>query len=200
MNGRENIVQKPTLPEPYNYSIFTLPGDEASPVHLINPMTGDTVDETLIWIPSISTLIAGDAVYGDSIHVWLADLLTPALTAAWLSTLDFIENLAPKMIIPGHAINTKGFCATRDLEYSKKYLQLFQSEIEAKGIDFYTPTEIFNIFDDAFPGLLQSNMSTSSTILNLTANEFGSGGSRFPLYVDLKSHTNISELEGWKLG
>ncbi|KAM0444408.1 hypothetical protein ACHAO4_010161 [Trichoderma viride] len=100
--GEDAIVDKAAFPRPYDFTFFTLPGDYTSPIHLISPLVGDTVDETLFWIPFISTLIAGDSVYSHTLHLWLADLLSPALTDAWLSTLDFIEYLKPKKVIAGH--------------------------------------------------------------------------------------------------
>ncbi|KAH7341223.1 beta-lactamase-like protein [Pyrenochaeta sp. MPI-SDFR-AT-0127] len=198
--GTENVVPIPTIPEPYDFTLFTLPGDEASPVHILSTVVGDTVDASLFWIPSISVLIAGDLIIANSLHVWVADLLTPALTASWLSTLNFIEKLRPRLIIPGHSETNVGFGPTRDLEHSKKYLSLFQTEIEAKGINFYTPQEIFDLLDVAFPGITQSNTSSSALVLNFTANEFGRGGPRYSHHVDLKSFTNITELHGWALG
>ncbi|KAF5254497.1 hypothetical protein FANTH_755 [Fusarium anthophilum] len=97
--GDDVIVDKATIPTSYDYTFFTLPGDYSSPIYLLSLLAGDTVDETLFWIPSISTLIAGDSVYSHTLHLWLADQLSPALTDAWLSTLDFIEHLKPKRVI-----------------------------------------------------------------------------------------------------
>ncbi|KAG4432548.1 hypothetical protein IFR05_011960 [Cadophora sp. M221] len=199
--GQENIVAAPTVPEPYNFSIITLPGNQDSPIHLINPLVGDTIDETLFWIPSIKTLIAGDSIFASNFHCWLTDLLTPTLTKGWLSTLDLIEDLAPEVIIPGHSVVNSGFGPSRDLEYTRKYVTFFQTEIEAKGVDFFTVPEIVNKFDVAFPGLSQNNVSTTpAVILNFTANEFGRGGNRFKHHVDLKSFQNATGLSGYELG
>ncbi|CAK1358808.1 unnamed protein product [Cercospora beticola] len=85
--GSQIVVSEATIPTPYNFTFFTLPGNEDSPIQLLSPLGGDTIDETLFYIPSIQTLIAGDTVYSHDMHLWLADLLTPALTSSWLSTL-----------------------------------------------------------------------------------------------------------------
>lgn len=37
-----------------------LPGDEGAPIELVGLVSVDTIDETLFWIPSTRTLIAGD--------------------------------------------------------------------------------------------------------------------------------------------
>jgi glyoxylase-like metal-dependent hydrolase (beta-lactamase superfamily II) len=67
---RENVPVAPQRPEPYSYSFFILEGDEASPVCLLGPVQGDSVDHTLFWLPVEKTLITGDAVYARSTHAW----------------------------------------------------------------------------------------------------------------------------------
>ncbi|KAJ4243686.1 hypothetical protein NW757_011113 [Fusarium falciforme] len=199
--GSNAVVNKPAIPTPYDFTFFTLPGDESTPIHLISPLVADTIDETIFWIPSISTLIAGDAVYSQTVHLWLADLLFPALSEAWLSTLDFVESLAPKRIIPGHSLTLRGFGPKLDLKHSRDYVKFFKDQIESKGEDFYTPQEIFNLINKKFPGLLASKTSTTSlTLLNITGEEFGRGGKRQVHYVDLAAFNSTAELEGWNLG
>ncbi|KAM0328180.1 hypothetical protein ACHAQA_005587 [Verticillium albo-atrum] len=199
--GNDAVVDTPALPTPYDFTFFALPGNEATPIQLLSPLVGDTIDETLFWIPSISTLIAGDAVYGHTVHLWLADLLSPALTEAWLSTLDFIEHLAPKRIIPGHSLTASGFGPSVDLRHSRRYVRFFQQKIEAKGAGFYTPVQVFDLLNAEFPGLLDVNSSTTSaTLLNITAENFGRGGNRLFHHVDLASYDNVTELEGWVAG
>ncbi|KAF5013392.1 hypothetical protein FDECE_580 [Fusarium decemcellulare] len=198
--GDNSIVDKAAIPTPYDFTFFSLPGDEASPIYLLSPLVTDTIDATLFWIPSISTLIAGDSVYSRTVHLWLADLLSPALTESWLSTLDYVAHLKPHRIIPGHSLSLENFSATRDLQHSRKYVQFFKDQIEAKGPNFFTPQEIFNKFDTAFPGLLNSESQTSATLLNITSDQFGRGGTRVVHYVDLAAYDNAAVLEGWMLG
>ena len=68
--GRENIPVKPTKPTPYPFSFFELEGDTTSPVVLLGPLQGDSVDHTLFWLPKEKTIICGDAIYARSTHVW----------------------------------------------------------------------------------------------------------------------------------
>lgn len=145
-------------------------------------------------------MIAGDSVYSNTLHLWLADLLTPALTEAWLSTLDFIQHIRPKKIVPGHSLVLGNFRSTVDLEHSRRYVRFFQDEIESKGIDFFTPQEISDKLNAEFPGLLASNTSlTSATLLNVTAEEFGRGGTRLVRSFDLTFYNDVQQLEGWNL-
>uniref|UniRef100_A0A0D2YDY8 Metallo-beta-lactamase domain-containing protein n=1 Tax=Fusarium oxysporum (strain Fo5176) TaxID=660025 RepID=A0A0D2YDY8_FUSOF len=197
--GEKSIVNKVHLPTPYDFSFFTLPGDEATPIHFLNPLTGDTVDETLFWIPSIKTLIAGDSVYGHDMHLWLADSLTKALTESWLSTLDLIDYLKPNVVIPGHSLSNKKFGCSIDVDHTRTYLKYWQKEIEAKGLDHFTPQVIFDKFNKQFPGLLNLNSSTSAFLLNSTAEQFGRGGTRQVHYIDLAAYADVEALDGWTM-
>lgn len=192
-------MQQPVIPTPYDFTFFTLPGDEHSPVYLLSPLNGDTVDETLFWIPSISTLIAGDTVFSHDMHVWLADLQTTALTDAWLDTLDYIEYLEPKRIIPGHSVSTANFGPEIDLSYTRSYLKLWQEVVEPRGNNYFTTQNIFDLFNSTFPGPLSgNNTSTANAILNATAEEYGIGGTRQIEYLDLEAFNSTSSLEEWR--
>ncbi|KAK9486021.1 beta-lactamase-like protein [Lipomyces starkeyi] len=196
VHGPENIVQNTTIPTPYDYSFFALPGDEDSPVHLLGPLTGDTVHHTLFWIPSIRTLIAGDAVFGRGLHLYMADLLTPALTESWLATLEFTAGLKPFAVIPGHAQSNASFDGSQDLNHSYDYIKFWQEQIESKGPDYFTPTEIYDKFTSEFPELLISKLFSR---LNITAENFGRGGKRRPQYQPLTNFNNSTALNGWIL-
>ncbi|KAF9767505.1 hypothetical protein IL306_015326 [Fusarium sp. DS 682] len=197
--GENAVVDKVHLPTPYDFSFFTLPGDEATPIHFLSPLTGDTVDETLFWIPSIKTLIAGDAVYGHDMHLWLADSLTKALTESWLSTLDLIDYLKPKVVIPGHRVSDKKFGCSIDVDHTRAYLRYWQKEIEAKGAGHFTPQVIFDKFNKAFPGLLNLNSLTSTFFLNSTAEQFGRGGTRQVHFINLASYNDVEALDAWSI-
>ncbi|KAF5256388.1 hypothetical protein FOXYS1_13141 [Fusarium oxysporum] len=194
--GDDVIVDKAAIPTPYDFTFFTLPGDYSSPIYLLSPLAGDTVDETLFWIPSISTLIAGDSVYSHTLHLWLADQLSPALTDAWLSTLDFIEYLKPNKVIAGHTTTLDSLNTKLDLKYSRRYLKFFQQKIQSKGKNFFTPQEISKKLAKEFPGRLES--STSALLLNISSEELGRGGSKLARTFDLTSY-NVTGLESWKL-
>ncbi|KAF6823145.1 metallo-beta-lactamase family protein [Colletotrichum plurivorum] len=194
------IAPVPAIPTSYNFSFFALPGDEACPVEILKNVGGDTVDLSTFWIPSSRTLIAGDVVYSRDMHAWLADLLTPALTESWLATLDFMSGLGPLRVVSGHALSVEGFDAAADVEHTRAYVEFFQKNIEAKGPDFYTPKEISDLLEGAFPGLTNLTASTTSaTLLNITAENFGRGGQRAIHYFDLTAYNDTEALDGWLL-
>lgn len=68
--GKENVPVSPRKPEAYPYSFFVLDGDEGSPICLLGPVQGDSIDHTLFWMPTERTIVTGDAVYARSTHAW----------------------------------------------------------------------------------------------------------------------------------
>jgi hypothetical protein len=194
--GADVIQQVTTIPEAYNSTFFTLPGDETTPIHLLSPLTGDAVDETMFWVPSAKTLIAGDTVYGSDYHVFLADLATTTITKSWKSTLELISDLKPTTIIPGHTANNNSIDGLAALAHTRQYLDFWQSEIESKGIDHFTPTEISDLLQKAFPGATGQG---SMTILNMSAENYGRGGTRQDHSLPLDTFNDLEVLDGWKL-
>lgn len=154
----------------------------------------------MFWIPSSETLIAGDIVYSHQMHAWLADLLTPALTESWLASLDLVSKLQPQRVIPGHALSADTFGASTDIIHTRDYVSFFQQNIEAKGADFYTPAQVSTLISNAFPGLLNlTSSTTSSTLLNITSENFGKGGQRQIHYLDLLAFNDTKALDSWQL-
>ncbi|KAL6811380.1 beta-lactamase-like protein [Trichoderma sp. SZMC 28015] len=195
--GADNIVSNTSIPTAYDHTFFTLPGNEGEHIELVGLVSGDTVDETLFWIPSTRTLIAGDTVYSHELHIWLADLQTTALTSSWIAGLELIESMKPESIVAGHALSVEGSTAQQNLAYSQSYLKFWQKNIEAKGLDFYTPEQIVNKFNNTFPGLMGNLVS--ATLLNITAGQFGKGGTRQYRGIDLPAYNNATYLEAWKI-
>jgi glyoxylase-like metal-dependent hydrolase (beta-lactamase superfamily II) len=98
MFGPEKIPAEPKVPEVFNHTFFTLEGDEMSPIHLLSPLQGDTVDHTMFWLPTEGVIVAGctlqgvylmlgDTVYGRTFPLYLEEAATPALAAAWENSL-----------------------------------------------------------------------------------------------------------------
>ncbi|PSN75519.1 Metallo-hydrolase/oxidoreductase [Corynespora cassiicola Philippines] len=195
--GADNVPSTPVLPSPYDFTFFTLPGDEDAPIHLLSPLVGDTVDETMFWIPSVETLIAGDTVFSQDMHLWLSDLVNVELTESWISTLDYIDHLHPRRVIPGHAAAAQSFRNATSVQHSRDYLNFFKDEVQNKGVDAFTPQELYAMFNEQFPGILSEN---SAMILNISSENFGKGGAKREHYFDLEAYNSTAELQGWNLG
>lgn len=91
-------VAKPTVqPEPLEGDEIDLEGQK---LRVIEVGQGDIAPSTVIHIPSIDTVIAGDVVY-NQIHLMLA-LSGPKEWQAWIESVDRVAGLAAKTIVAGH--------------------------------------------------------------------------------------------------
>ncbi|KAK2685268.1 hypothetical protein QWA68_015637 [Fusarium oxysporum] len=169
--GADKVPAAPRKPDRFRHSFFVLDGDESSPILLLGPLQGDSVDHTLFWLPSERTIICGDSLYARCSHIWVEEIETPAILAAWRKTIALIESLKPTTIIPGHLEVGWELDAVADLEHNKKYLELFEEKIgkaaKKPGVD-----ELFKTFKDAFP---QAENNTDFFLGHLS-NQFGEGG------------------------
>jgi glyoxylase-like metal-dependent hydrolase (beta-lactamase superfamily II) len=60
----------------------------------------DTADSTILHVPSIGLIAAGDVVY-DGIHPYLAET-TEETRLEWIAALDKLEGLEPRAVVAGH--------------------------------------------------------------------------------------------------
>jgi glyoxylase-like metal-dependent hydrolase (beta-lactamase superfamily II) len=90
-------VKGAPLPEPIEDRVLYVDG---SPLHLIEVEQADINPTSIVHVPAIGAVVAGDAIYNE-IHAMLG-LSTPGQWRDWLGTIDLIENLHPRMIVAGH--------------------------------------------------------------------------------------------------
>ncbi len=84
---------------------------------------GDCADCTVVHIPSLRTVIAGDCAYNGT-HVWTAET-TPAERAVWAENLGRIADLGVERVIAGHRAPEQGDDAARVLTFTDDYLKHF---------------------------------------------------------------------------
>ncbi|CBF75876.1 hypothetical protein AN3565.2 [Aspergillus nidulans FGSC A4] len=169
--GAENVHVAPRRPEAFDFSFFVLNGDPASPVVLLGPLQGDSVDHTLFWLPSEKTIITGDAVYGRSTHVWVEEVETPALLEAWNKTLRLIAALQPTKLIPGHMETGWELDAQEDLAHTQRYLDLFSEKV-THAPKKASVQELFDFFKGQFPQCTEN----LEFFLGHLSNQYGEGG------------------------
>jgi glyoxylase-like metal-dependent hydrolase (beta-lactamase superfamily II) len=91
-------VAKPTaVPEALDGLTLELEGYE---LQIVEVGQGDITPSTVVHIPAIDTVVAGDVVY-NQIHAMLG-LSGPRGWERWLQSLDAIEKLDAQMIVAGH--------------------------------------------------------------------------------------------------
>ncbi|ELX8380623.1 MBL fold metallo-hydrolase [Providencia vermicola] len=95
---------------------------------LIKGSDGPAPERTYVWIPSLKAVVGG-VVVSDNIHVWVADTQTKESRQHWQQTLENIQALNPKIVVPGHFTGN----SKRDLTsvtFTQNYLKTFETMAE----------------------------------------------------------------------
>src|SRR6267154_710458 len=87
----------------------------------------DTDDTTVLHVPDIGLVVAGDAVYND-VHQYLAES-NAQTRREWIAALDTIESLTPRAVIAGHKRPEKSDSHTI-IEETRQYIRDFDRLVE----------------------------------------------------------------------
>jgi glyoxylase-like metal-dependent hydrolase (beta-lactamase superfamily II) len=118
---------------------------ENSRIEILKNIQGDTDANTMLWLPGQRTLIAGDVVFND-LHVYTAET-DAAARKLWLNSLAKIRDLKPAAVIPGHSKVGAPIDATSAVDFTEKYLLIFEEELtKAK-----TPDDLVKAMKEQFP-------------------------------------------------
>lgn len=122
---KDNAPKTVVVPEVLAGDSLTL---EGQPLRIVG-LDGPTPARSFVWIPSLRTVVGGIPV-SHNIHVWVADTQTVASRKDWLRTLDRIDALRPRAVIPGHALpGADGrLSTTRGVAFTRGYLKAFEIE------------------------------------------------------------------------
>ncbi|MEH7305566.1 MBL fold metallo-hydrolase [Neobacillus drentensis] len=93
------IPQPQVFPEGIDSNSFELEGHR---LEIIEAGFTDTANTTLLWIPDIELLVAGDVVY-NGIHQHLAET-TESSRLEWILAIDGLKELNSKFVIAGHKV------------------------------------------------------------------------------------------------
>lgn len=113
-------------PEPIKENYLELEGNKIYILGLKhNP------EHTYLWIPSIKTILGGVLVY-HGMHVWLADSQSKQSRQAWINTLEEMQKLSPKSVIPGHFLtkNQHPDFSPTSLKFTQNYIQHFNQFLQ----------------------------------------------------------------------
>jgi glyoxylase-like metal-dependent hydrolase (beta-lactamase superfamily II) len=120
-------------------------GFEKSRIEIFKKFQGDTDENTMLWFPEQRTLIAGDTVFND-MHVYTAETDNNA-RKSWSNTPKKIRELQPSVFIPGHSKVGAPLDATTALDFTERYLLVFEEELK-KAKD---PESLVKAMKDDFP-------------------------------------------------
>jgi len=91
------IGETPVLAQPIPASGLSLDGVPLVPVDLGHT---DTDETTVLHVPSLGLVVAGDVVY-NGVHQYLVESGNGGIDA-WLAALGQLEGLRPKIVVAGH--------------------------------------------------------------------------------------------------
>lgn len=111
-------------PTPLPSNHLTVDGEK---IEVIPDLTGDVITgvNTILWIPSISTVLAGDVVF-NTVHAWLGSSDTTS-RVAWRKSLARIAALHPKVVVAGHKKDVAAPDAPNVVDAMDHYLADFDS-------------------------------------------------------------------------
>lgn len=95
-------------------------------MNLINMEPGEIENATVIHIPSLSTVVAGDVLYA-GVHPWLAEA-DQERRDQWIRNLEKLASLGAERFVPGHQADNseKG---SELVEFTSQYIQDFSDFI-----------------------------------------------------------------------
>jgi len=137
-------VAKPTaVPEALDRLTLELEGYE---LQIVEVGQGDIRPSTVVHIPAIEAVVAGDVVY-NQIHAMLG-LSGPSGWERWIQSVDAIEKLAPGMIVCGHKKpESSDREVTRMLDETRSYISDFADG--AQSLD--SPEELIQLMKSKYP-------------------------------------------------
>ena len=114
MIGPANVCRKAVSIEPLKENYLELEGHR---IEIIPEVMGDYRYNTVVWIPSISTLYGSDVLFNQA-HPFTCEV-TAEERLQWIKDIDRLEAMDAKVVIPGHqkpgmAFDSSSFRFTRD--------------------------------------------------------------------------------------
>lgn len=100
---------------------------DGEPIEVIPDLQGDVLApvNSIVWIPSLRTVVAGDVVF-NGVHPWLA-ASTPATRRLWRQSLQRILDLQPAAVIAGHKPDAAASDDPRAVQLMDQYLVDFDA-------------------------------------------------------------------------
>ncbi|MGA5200672.1 MBL fold metallo-hydrolase [Streptomyces variegatus] len=113
----------------------------------------DTDDTTVLHVPSIGLVVAGDVIY-NGVHQFLTESAGDGIRS-WLSAIDTVENLAPRWIVASHKDKLLDDTAPRVLAETRRYLLDADRLLKTETTDLGFFTAMLELYPDRLnPGAL----------------------------------------------
>ncbi len=123
-------------------------------------LVGHDPKHTSLWIPSIKAVVGGVLTYAN-IHPWIADAQTAEARKSWLKSLDELQALQPKTLVPGHFMGQPTLNLD-DLRFTRNYL----NDLEAALPRAQNSQALIETMKAKYPQLLDaSSLELSAKVL-----------------------------------
>lgn len=119
----------------------------------------DCDETTALWVPSISLLVAGDSVYGNT-HPYMGESGSLESRLAWTAALDKLSALNAKVVIGGHSDPNSSF-GPESISETKAYFEHFNRVADESD----TAEEVYAAMMDRYPERLNPGSLWSGAAL-----------------------------------
>jgi glyoxylase-like metal-dependent hydrolase (beta-lactamase superfamily II) len=139
------LTARPVAPAPLAGSTVPVGGSAATAIPV---GTTDTVHSSVVHVPGLRLVVAGDVVYNQT-HMWLRGS-TPDSRASWAQALDTVAALQADTLIAGHRNPLAADDdARRQIADCRRYLADFEAALERSS----APAELIDQMTAAHPDL-----------------------------------------------
>ena len=139
--GQVYLPQKPA--EAWPSSTFEMEGHI---FRIVEVGHTDTHDTTVLYVPDIHLVVAGDVVYGD-VHQFFGEANTTSKRLEWLEALKTIESLSPHTVVAGHK-RAGTVDGAFNIETTRQYILAWENAVKEAS----KPEELYKRMQQLFPG------------------------------------------------
>jgi glyoxylase-like metal-dependent hydrolase (beta-lactamase superfamily II) len=139
----DRVVKPTAIPEALNGLTLELEGNE---LRIVEVGQGDIRPSTVVHIPAIDTVVAGDVVY-NQIHAMLG-LSGPSGWERWIQSVDAVEKLSPQMIVCGHK---KPESSDREVDRILDETRSYISDFAAGAQSLDSAAELIGLMKSKYP-------------------------------------------------
>ena len=136
------IPQGVAVAEPLEGSSFELEGDELIAIEVGHT---DTDNTTVLHVPAIGLVVAGDVAYND-VHLYLAES-DRQKRQEWIHALDTIESLHPDVVVAGHK-RAERADHPRIVEETRQYIRDFDRIAETASTSRELYDQVMAVYPD----------------------------------------------------
>lgn len=130
--GPDDIPRKTTIPETLSNPRLVLEGEE---ILFSDSWEGDSVNNSVVWVPSIKVACATDVAFHDC-HLWPIES-NVARRVRWRASISQLREFDARLVIPGHCDSAKvrlmeevqengSLTYTECIDWSLKYLDNYE--------------------------------------------------------------------------